>query len=282
VPVPVDLIRQINRLDPMPVSMQRLMKTLQNDDIGAAQIATYVEYDPAMAAVVLRQANSAAYGGSRPTVSLREAVLRLGKANILHIVLGGTLKAMKAKVPMYGLGEDELWLHSAAASVAVKALQHERPGARVPDSAAVAALLHDIGKLVMGRYMKADALAILDLAAEQRLTFVAAERELLGCDHTEVGAALCRHWGLPDDITLAIEHHHDETLVDPTPTMDAVMVANVVAKCVGAGLGAEGLNMTVDGGSMKRLGLYSAGYSRVILQTLTWLNELKTTYPAAA
>lgn len=266
----------------MPVSVQRLMKTLQSDNVGVAQIAGHIECDPAMAAVVLRLANAAAYMGTRPTSNLREAVMRLGKANILNIVLGGSLKALRARVPLYGLGEDDLWLHSAAASLAVKAVQIERPSAGVPDSAAVAALLHDIGKLVMARFMKADVFAIFDLAIERHITFVAAERQLLGCDHTEIGGALARHWGLPEDITRAIEQHHQETIADPTPTIDAVTVANVVTKCIGAGLGAEGLNLRVDGGALQRLGLTFAGYSRVILQTLNWLVDLRNAYPAAA
>jgi putative nucleotidyltransferase with HDIG domain len=281
VAVPTDIIRQIDRLDPMPMSARRLMGALQTGNVGATEIASYIEHDPAMAAAVLHSANSAAYGGMA-LASLRDAVLRLGTSNILSLVLGGTMARLKARLPLYGLEEDDLWLHSVAASTAVKVLQHERPAANIPDSAAVAALLHDIGKLVMTRYMKADAGAIVSVAAERDITFVAAEHELLGCDHTEVGGALARHWGLPRGIVEAIEGHHDDPLVSPTVTMDAVMVANVTAKSISAGLGAEGMNLHADPGSFHRLGLDFTGYSRVILQTLTWVNELKAAYRPAA
>jgi putative nucleotidyltransferase with HDIG domain len=279
--VPTEIIRQIHRLDPMPMSARRLMGALQNENVGAVEIAGYIEHDPAMAAGVLHSANSAAYGGAS-LASLRDAVLRLGTSNILNIVLGGTMARLKARLPLYGLEEDDLWLHSVSASTAVKVLQQERPGAEIPDGAAVAALLHDIGKLVMTRYMKADAGAIVSLATERGITFVEAERELLGCDHTEVGGALARHWGLPHGVVEAIEGHHHDPLPSPTPTMDAVMVANVTAKSISAGLGAEGMNLHADAGSFKRLGLDFSGYSRVILQTLIWVNELKAAYRPAA
>jgi putative nucleotidyltransferase with HDIG domain len=281
VAVPTQLVRQIERLDPMPISARRLMQALQDEDIGAAEIASYVECDPAMAADVLRTANSAAYGGMA-LVNLRAAVLRLGTATILNIVLGGTMRRLRIDVPMYGLGENELWIHSVAASLAVRALQQERHALAVPDTASVAALLHDIGKLVLARYLRADATAILEIAVDRHIPFVEAERSLLGCDHSEVGGALARHWGMPADIVDAVERHHQVPLVDPTPVMDAVVLGNLVAKCVAAGLGAEGMNLHVDAGTFQRLGLNFAGYSRIILQTANWLDELKQSYRAAA
>jgi putative nucleotidyltransferase with HDIG domain len=281
-PVPAELIGRIERLDPMPMTAHRLMRVLQDDDAGPARIAGLVEFDPAMASAVLRLANSGAYGGSVRIANLREAVARLGTAKMVDMVLGDSLQRLKTNVPMYGLGEDELWLHSVAASLAVRAIQQERRSAGIPEAASVAALLHDIGKLVMARFLKADVQAILARSAEQGITFVRAERELLGCDHAEVGGALGRHWGLPDEMIDAIEHHHDTPTAPPTPLRDAVVVANIVAKTIGAGLGAEGHNLYVDANAPKRLGLDFAGFSRVTLQTMTSLQELKASYNKAA
>jgi putative nucleotidyltransferase with HDIG domain len=281
VPIPTELVCQITRLDPMPLTAQRLMRALQDERLGPEQLAGYIQFDPAMASGVLRLANSAAFGGVA-TGNLREAIVRVGTSKLVEIVLGDTIQRMKTQVPMYGLGENELWRHSAAASLAVTALRQEKPSANVPESASIAALLHDIGKLVMGRYMKADMFAILERCRERSLTFVDAEHELLGCDHTEFGAALSRQWGLPDEITHAIERHHQRIIVKPTATIDAVVIGNLVAKTVGAGLGAEGLNLAADGDSSTRLGLTFTNYGHICLQTLTWLKELEGSYHVAA
>ena len=61
------------------------------------------------------------------------------------------------------LTEDDLWRHSTAASLAVRAIGRECPKAGLTESAAIAGLVHDVGKLIMVRYMKADFSAILEL-----------------------------------------------------------------------------------------------------------------------
>jgi putative nucleotidyltransferase with HDIG domain len=276
--IPPGLLHGIDRLDPLPVTAQRLIKALEDDEIGPARIAEYVQYDPAVASTVLRVANSAAYGGWNRVDNIRDAVVRLGAARLLDIVIGDYLRKLKVAAPLYDLAEDDLWLHSAAASLAVKALQRERPRAGIPEIAAIAALVHDIGKLVMVRYMKANVKEILALRDERGLAFVEAEREMFGCDHAEVGGAMARHWGFPDEIAAAIELHHQVPVSRPSPTVDAVVIANLAAKAIGTGLGAEAMDIRLDEQVNRRLKLDFAGFSRVCMQTMAWLKELKTSY----
>lgn len=276
--IPPGLLQGIDRLDPLPVTVQRLIRALNDENVGPAQIGEIVQYDPAVASSVLRLANSAAYGGWSRTETIRDAVVRLGKAKILDIVLGDHLKRLKMAAPLYDLAEDELWLHSAAASLAVKALIRERPRAGIPESASVAALVHDVGKLVMVRYLKADVSAILALRDQRKIAFVEAERELFGCDHSEVGGAMAKRWGFPEDIQMAIARHHEVPLGDSTPTLDAVVLANLAAKAVGTGLGAEGMDIRIDDRCQRRLKLDFAGFSRVCVQTMVWLKDVKTNY----
>ncbi len=276
--IPQGLIQGIERLDPLPVTAQRLMKALQDEEVGPARIAEYVQYDPAVASTVLRVANSAAYGGWNRVDNIRDAVVRLGGARLLDIVIGDYLRRLKVSAPLYDLAEDDLWLHSAAASLAVKALQKERPRAGIPETASIAALVHDIGKLVMVRFLKADVKQLLAHRDARNIAFVEAERELFGCDHAEVGAEMARRWGFPDDITAAIDQHHTVPVTAPSPTVDAVIIANLAAKAIGTGLGAECMDLRLDEQVNRRLKLDFAGFSRVCMQTVIWLKELKAAY----
>ena len=90
-----------------------------------------------------------------------------------------------------------------------------------------------------------------------------------------MGAAIAVEWQFPDVVTDAIARHHDAHLGASTPVLDAVVIANMVAKNIGMGLGAEGFNLTVDSECVHRLGLDFTRFARVCLQTDTWLRELR-------
>jgi putative nucleotidyltransferase with HDIG domain len=274
--IPEMLLEGIQQLRPLPITVQRLNAALACEDVSPKKIADIVEYDGAVAANILRAANSAAYGARFRIERIRDAVVRLGTATLLDILLGEHLKSMKAPAPMFDLTEDDLWLHGAAASLAVKAIMHEASAKTIPAAATIAALVHDIGKLIMVRFLKADLSTILARCDEKNFTFVEAERELFGCDHAEIGAAVARKWSFPDPVMRAIERHHIVPLTDPEPILDAVMLANLAAKSIGVGLGGAGLNLKIDyAGSRERLGLTVEGFERACAQTMIWVAELR-------
>lgn len=277
--IPDDLWKQIERLEPLPVTAQALLAAVTDGDVSFSRIADLIELDQAIAASVLRLSNTTQFATRTHEIStVREAVLRIGTAALLDIVLGDYLHRIRVSAPMYRLTEDDLWLHGAAAQLAVRALQQEKPNAHVPPAAVTAALVHDIGKLVMVRHLKVDVKVILTRCTEANLTFVEAERELFGTDHAIVGAAMARKWHFPDPITDAIERHHDAVLEHPTPVIDAVITANLIAKTIGVGLGGEGLNLRIDMSCPRRLGLDFESFSRVCIQTTTWLDEIRRTH----
>jgi putative nucleotidyltransferase with HDIG domain len=271
--IPDKILDGINRLDPLPMTARRIAATIGREDSNVREIADIVQYDAAVTANVLRVANSAAFGGRYPIEHVRDAVVRLGTANLLTVVLGEYLKILKAPAALYDLTEDDFYFHSAAASLMIKAMAAETRRV-LPQSASIAALLHDIGKLIMVRYMKADLATLVSLCNEKNITFVQAERDLFGCDHAEIGASMARKWGFPQDITSAIECHHQVIRGGDGPLLDAVMLANLAAKSMGVGLGAEGLNMGMDyAGSRERLGLSMEGFERACAQAAIWLSE---------
>jgi putative nucleotidyltransferase with HDIG domain len=279
--VPEELVRGIQQLEPLPLTARRLVELIKGKDVAFAAIADLIELDPTIVAAVLRRASTVRYAG-QGTVTVREAVFRLGTVALLDLVLEGYLSKLRTSTPLYDLSEHELWLHSAAAQLAVRALAAERPKARIPAIAETAALLHDIGKLIVSRYLKADVRDLVAHARTRGITFVEAEREILGVDHTAVGAAMAEAWKFPPEIVDAIRRHHSAPFINPTVVLDAVALANVVAKTIEVGLGAEGLNFAVDPGSYQRLGVDFATFGRVCLQAESWLQDVTRAHGAAA
>lgn len=262
------------------MTANRLIAALHKDDSSLSAVADIIEYDEVIAARVLRLARSAAYAGRMPIGDVRDAVMRLGSATILELALGTYLKALKVSAPLYDIDEDDLWAHAAASALAVRALQTECPRLRLPAMAQPAALIHDIGKLVIVRTVHLRPRDILAECQRNEQTWVEAEQHLIGFNHAEVGGMLARHWNLPEELAGAIEQHHDHPIVTPTPLIDAVVFANYVAKSIGTGLGAEGLNMRMDPEVSSRLGVHHDSFDRICLQTWAWLKDLRKSMAA--
>lgn len=277
-PVPIELLNSIDQLDPLPITVQKMIPALKSEDVSLNEIARIIEFDQAIASNILRLANSALYARWFQITSLRDAVMRLGTNIILELVLGQYLKKIITSAPMYDLTEDDLWMHAAVTSLSVNLLIKECPGAGIPPSAPIAGLVHDIGKLIMVRYLKADVYSILKHCNDQKITFVEAEKEIFGFDHAEVGAIVAKKWSFPPEVTLAIEYHHKNPVPDPDPIIDAIVVANLVAKTVGIGLGAEGMNFSIDSACRHRLGLKFETFCRICAATVVSLNDLKAAY----
>ena len=111
-----------------------------------------------------------------------------------------------------------------------------------------AALLHDIGKLVLVQFLEPDVLGYLGEAwARGDMTSVQAEIEILGFHHGELGGLIAQHWQLPARIVAAITHHHtpDE---GHDVVCDVVCMANVVAKRIGVGYVAQPRELEVPPG----------------------------------
>jgi putative nucleotidyltransferase with HDIG domain len=280
--MPKDLLTGIDRLDPLPITIQRLFSMLGDEFTAPREIANAVEYDQAIAATLLKVANSPVMGSRITVQRVSDAVMRLGVDQILNIALGAHFKQISRPVGLYALSEDELWLHGALASVAAKEISAACTATQVPQSAPVAALVHDIGKLILVRYVEEDMDQVLRLAEEEGLTFVQAEQELFGFDHAEVGAAVAERWSFPEDITDAIAKHHTVPIVDPTPMLDTLMLSNMVAKTIGVGLGAEGLNLEVDGGILRRMGFRFDDFARICSRTTSLMEDLQRVYGLGA
>jgi putative nucleotidyltransferase with HDIG domain len=264
----------LDRLEPLPAIARRLIAATSGEDVALTEIARLIEFDQTVAVAVLRLARSAAFAGYQPPETVADAVMRLGTVKLLNLLLERYLKHLRRGAPMYDLGEEDLWRHAAAAELAVRALMRERPAARIPPLAQTAALVHDIGKLVICQAFKIDVRALLESSRQRGTTFVEAERELIGTDHAEVGGAVAEKWDFPPLVTDAIRRHHFPRLENSTVVLDAVVVANLIAKTIEVGLGAEGLNFPLDVASFKRLGLDFESFCRACLQTETWVKEL--------
>ncbi len=224
-------------LEPLPMSVTRLAAMVCGDEpADLDEIVEIVQFDQALTASLLRAANSSWSASRTEITNVKDAVVRLGSSTVFSIALGVNVKSRMARdVPEYGLNEGDLWNHSVAASLAGELLLRHCKH-KLPAETVTAALLHDVGKLVMCRFLGDDLLGVLGRAHEEAgLTRMQAEYEVLGVHHAELGGLIAQIWGLPDSLVRGISYHHS-----PGIGMDSicygVYLCDVIAKVIGAGM----------------------------------------------
>lgn len=251
------IMQMIDELSPLPATALRLAEALSDPNSSVGDIATMLEYDQALTLDILKYANSAASASSRTIATVKDAVIRLGGARILERVVGRHVKgSLCPPLASYGYAEEDLWRHSVAAAVAAEEL-----GTFTKQTSSglsfTAALLHDIGKLVLARAAPLESMEMvfkLVFADSRTHTCEEAERDVFGFSHADIGASIALSWNLPEVIVEAIRRHHS---ADPAcgPVTDAVRIANIAARTIGEGIGREGMSLSADAGLSLRVNI---------------------------
>ncbi len=201
--IPEKILEQVSAFPSMLKAAVKLRSLLSKEDATVDEIEKILRHDPGLAANVLRLANSAFFGMPSKVTSLKQAVILLGIKRFAKIAFGACMsKTMDAAVAGYGLSPGELWLHSIAVSTTAEALAKNRKFAESNDFF-TPALLHDLGKLVLGKFVRAEQSRI-DSMVSDGVPFVIVEREVLKTDHAEIGAFILAKWSFPDDLISAV------------------------------------------------------------------------------
>ena len=203
-----ELAQAASQLEPLPTSATRLAALVCAGAPELGQVVEIVQFDEALTASLLRSANSSWSASRSEITTVRDAVIRLGASPVLALTLGMNVRRhLGDPLPQYGLSEGELWRHSVAASLAAELLA-PRAAHRPPPEAATAALLHDVGKLVMARFLDPHLLDELhELEEHGRRRRIDAEATVLGIDHAELGGLIARSWALPESLVRGIREH---------------------------------------------------------------------------
>jgi putative nucleotidyltransferase with HDIG domain len=260
----------------MSTAALKVLELLQpgNWEANASEIEEVIRYDPGLTANILKLVNSAYYGFSGKIGSIGQAVTRIGWKRMRHLVMASAVTSlMDDPVPGYDLERGALWRHSVATAIAAETLV-ERANIKDADEAFTAALLHDIGKLVLGQHINSDIDAI-ESPENRGKTFVEVERHVLYTDHAEVGAWVLQTWNLPDSLVEAVRWHHEpENCPNQTITLDIVHAADMICLMMGLGLGRDGLRYHASATVSERLDLHADEVDTIGLQMFNADKEL--------
>ncbi|UCC44768.1 MAG: HDOD domain-containing protein [Candidatus Zixiibacteriota bacterium] len=230
------IITTIGDLPASPAIMSTILGLTSDPDSRVAEISRVMSMDQSLTAKVLRLSNSSYYGRSRKVTTLNEAIQILGFQALRSMVITTSAHAIY-------LGEDpdgirmRLWRHSLSSAVTARQIARHmnHPSA---EEAFVAALLHDIGKLVLIQKLPGYYREIVHEVLEGVQTFLEVEQRALHFTHCDVASILLEHWSFPPGLVSAIHRHHSPPRVgnNAPPTVACLAcLGNHLSKKMGVG-----------------------------------------------
>lgn len=202
------VIDNFKRLYPMPHVMMKARRIIADPKTDFRQLATVLQTDPALAARVVKIANSAYYKRSGSISSVLQATTLLGMRIVTQIItLVSQSRMLGQALYGYGMEAGALWRHSLRVAIMAELLAH-RTGRIDASEAFLAGLMHDAGKIILDSYL------VERNGTDNRpsplvgLEVVDMETRTLGFDHADIGCELCMKWQLPSILASAIRFHH--------------------------------------------------------------------------
>jgi putative nucleotidyltransferase with HDIG domain len=203
------LVSGMTTLPSLPLIYSKLIETLESPDASISRIGDIIASDTAMTAKVLQLANSAFFGVSRQMSHPADATRYLGVDTIKALVLTIGVFSQFTGPMAEGMALAKFQRHSLDTARITRTLaDSENFKKDMKDHAFLAALLHDIGKLILIQKDAEMFQSAMALASQEKLDFDSVEREVFGATHAEVGSYLLWLWGLPEPVTEAVAFHH--------------------------------------------------------------------------
>ena len=223
------LLDEVEALASLPHAAHRVIQIAEDEHFSAYDLAAVIATDTALTAKILRLANSAFYGYARQINTKRDVVVLLGFRTVRSTAIAAAVVDVFPSRGQEPFDPDLFWGHCTACAVIAEALARESGQVR-PDVAFTAAILHDVGRLVLAQYESDRFHRVLQESLHDEAQLQEREVAEFGFDHAALGAEFAARWNLPDELVDAIARHH-EAPTDGTadnPPHEVISLANSV------------------------------------------------------
>ena len=273
-------IDRVKKLPPAPQLLPELLTLLNQPNIDSDRVVRLITFDPALTASVLQLCNSASQASARPVINVDEAVVRLGFEHVYRLV--AAILGARALTPQEkNENSERLWRHSVTAAVAAQFIaRHLGEDANL---AFTAALLHDIGKIILSDAGPETYSRLVKEVEDNQYSLLEAEKRVLGVEHSAIGGRLLARWKFPLTIVSAVWFHHYPVAARPYERWAAcVYLGDLVASLIGHDSGGQALAVQSRGEALRILRLNVDSLARFMggttaeLETLSCLFKAKT------
>ncbi|HZX32380.1 MAG TPA: HDOD domain-containing protein [Rhodocyclaceae bacterium] len=256
------VIARLKQLPSLPSAVSEVLASFGNEDADVDTIAQQIARDQALAARVLRVANSSFYGLQTKVGTIHEAVVILGFRAVRSMVLAVGMNGAFRVEQCPGFDAPSYLKHGVGVALAARAMA---PLMRLsPEIAFTAGLLHDIGVLVLASSFSRQYAEALAYRKQHDCFVVEAERRVLGIDHAEVGGLLAETWRFPAAIRDAITYHHSPADAPADSFANLIHVADATIRALGLSGAANEMVPPLDPIAWRRIGGNWDAYRQIL------------------
>jgi len=203
-----EIVAWVGDLPPMPQVAAKAIAMVEDPDTSGQDLNDLLSQDGALAARVLKIANSAMFSRQREIATLGQAVMIIGFKALKGIIVAATLRQMsRASSKLDGL----VWEHSVATAICSTLIARKLKKIYV-DEVFLLGLLHSVGQIVLSSQAdtSTDYKESLKIIESQGIDYCAVEEQLFGFSHPLIGALVAKKWNFSADTCQVILHYRDQ------------------------------------------------------------------------
>lgn len=231
------VISVTGNLPPVPHVAAKMMELVGNEETSVRDLQKVISADQALTARILKMANSVFYSFDQKISTLSHAIVILGFRAVQSMAIAASSRSLFVKKgAQFGLKEKLLWEHSIGAAMGCRQVAR-LVGYEAEETAFIVGLLHDIGKAVLNQVIPKKYGKIVESVYNEGTSFSEVEMEVLGFDHSHIGALIAQKWNFDWEMVETIAYHHRKEAEESGSALAAILcVANNVCKQMGVGL----------------------------------------------
>ena len=235
---PIKLIRNKIKLPSLPVIFSQINEAISDPKSSATHVANIINKDSSLSARLLKIVNSALYGFPSRIDTISRAVAIIGTKQLSILALGTSALAVFKDIPSDLLDMRLFWKHSIACGIIARIIASYKND-KMTERFFLAGLLHDIGRLIMLKYLPLQAKEALLRAKRTNRLLCTTEEEVTGFNHAAIGSILVKEWKLPATLENAIRYHHNcsECKISLEPAV--VHLSDIITNALGIGTSGE-------------------------------------------
>ncbi len=230
-----EIVAWVSDLPPLPHVAAQALTLIEDPDTTAGKLTQLLGQDAALAARVLKIANSAMFSRQREISTINQAIMTIGFKTLKGIIVAATLKQLNRK---FGPIEKMIWENSTCTSIASRIIGTHLRKSYV-EEVFLFGLLHDLGKLVLMRQIPKEYEAVINSTKNGEMHLYEAEQKEFGFAHPLIGALVAKKWNFSADTCQVILHHHDalpKAIENPLQEkMFVIALADIISHDLGFG-----------------------------------------------